>query len=88
MSLTKLYDINNLYKSFLAVKKQSGWKSATQKYDENYLTNLIKLREKLITKTYVPSEPKRFLLNERGKTWKDSATRSLLRQQKNYLRRN
>ena len=68
MSLTKLYDINNLYKSFLAVKKQSGWKSATQKYEENYLPNLIKLREKLITKTYVPSEPKCFLLNERGKT--------------------
>lgn len=67
MSLSKLYDINNLYKSFLAVKKQSGWKYATQKYEENFLINLIQLRNKLITRTYTPSRPEQFLLNERGK---------------------
>lgn len=68
MPLSKLYDIDNLHKSYLAVKKQSGWKKATQKFEENYLLNLIHLRDRLVNKAYVPSKPIRFILNERGKT--------------------
>ena len=65
--IEKLWDIDNLYKSFLSVKAQSGWKEATQRYEENVLFNLTNLSDKLKHNTYEPTRPITFLYKERGK---------------------
>ena len=65
--IEKLWDIDNLYKSFLSVKAQSGWKEATQRYEENVLFNLTSLSDKLKHNTYEPTRPITFLYKERGK---------------------
>lgn len=67
MSLSKLYDIDNLYKSLKQVKKTSGWKEKTQRYMSDFLTNLTSLSESLQNGTYKPTQPRTFLINERGK---------------------
>lgn len=63
----KVYDLNNLYHGFKCVKKASGWKERTQRYEEDMLFNLINLKQALQNKTYKPTPPNTFLLNERGK---------------------
>lgn len=65
--IEKLYDINNLYDSFLKIRKASGWKERTQRYEENLMINLYNLRNDLITGQYRPSKPHIFTLRERGK---------------------
>lgn len=65
--MERLYDIDNLYKAFVCVKKQSGWKNSTQKYEEDLIFNLRKLSEKLKNGEYEPSEPIKFEYYERGK---------------------
>lgn len=65
--IENLYDIENLYRAFLQVKKVSGWKAQTQLYNEDLFANLYKLRQRLMNGTYVPRNPNIFLLNERGK---------------------
>lgn len=67
MSLSKLYDIDNLYKSLLRIRKTSGWKEKTQRYWSNFLTNLTDLSERLQNGTYKPTKPTTFIINERGK---------------------
>ena len=67
MSLSKLYDIDNLYKALKQVKKTSGWKEKTQRYMSNFLTNLTDLSERLQNGTYKPTKPTTFVINERGK---------------------
>lgn len=65
--IEKLYDLDNLIKSFNAVRKISGWKGQTQKYEEDYISKIVKLRERLISGEYKPTKPNMFVLNERGK---------------------
>lgn len=65
--LSKLYDIDNLYKALKRVYKTSGWKEKTQRYMSNFLTNLTELSEKLEKDEYVPKKPLLFIINERGK---------------------
>ena len=67
MSLSKLYDIDNLYKALKQVKKTSGWKEKTQRYSSDFLTNLTNLSEQLQNGTYKPTKPREFIINERGK---------------------
>lgn len=62
-----LYNLDNLYEAFLNVKKASGWKETTQRYEEDLLFRLFELRDKLINKTYRPTAPYCFLYPERGK---------------------
>jgi len=63
-----LYDLDNLYEAFVQVKKVSGWKEQTQRYEETLLSHLINLQHRLLDKTYLPNKPNQFVLNERGKT--------------------
>lgn len=65
--IEKLYYLENLYNAFLTVRKASGWKETTQRYEEDLLFHLVDLRDRLINHTYVPSIPKTFLYHERGK---------------------
>lgn len=67
MSLSQLYNIDNLYKALIQIQKASGWKETTQRYMSNFLTNLTDLSERLQNGTYKPTKPKMFLINERGK---------------------
>lgn len=62
-----VFDINDLYDSYLDVKKVSGWKTQTQRYEENVLENLTRLCESLNSGTYKPMNPNTFLYKERGK---------------------
>lgn len=66
--IEKLYDLENLYESFLDVKAGSGWKERTQRYEEDLMMNLVGLVKRLREGTYRPSPPHTFLINERGKT--------------------
>jgi hypothetical protein len=66
--LEKMYDLNNLYDSFLCVKYASGWKEKTQAFDENLMMNLIDLKNRLMDGGYQTQKPHKFLLSERGKT--------------------
>lgn len=65
--IEKAWKIDNLYKAWLKVKKVSGWKEQTQRYEENIMFNLIELQEKLLSNTFVLSKPRKFILRERGK---------------------
>lgn len=65
--MERLYNIDNLYKAYLNVKKQSGWKQETQRFEEDFLFNLKDLSESLKNKTYEPKEPSVFEYYERGK---------------------
>lgn len=65
--IEKAWKIDNLYKAWLKVKKVSGWKEQTQRYEENIMFNLIELQERLLSNTFVLSKPRKFILRERGK---------------------
>jgi len=65
--IEQLYDIDNLYRAFKQVKKVSGWKEQTQRYDEHVIDNIASLRKQLMNGTYRPQNPNRFTINERGK---------------------
>jgi len=66
--IEQLYDLENLLKSFNAVRHTSGWKAQTQNYEENCIIRLTKLKQSLEKRTYEPSKPNTFIYNERGKT--------------------
>lgn len=63
----KIYDIDNLYKAWLKVRKVSHWKERTQLYEENLLANLVQLSEELKNKTIQLGDAKPFTIHERGK---------------------
>lgn len=65
--IEQLYDIDNLYRAFKQVKKVSGWKEQTQRYDEYVIDNIASLSKQLMNGTYRPQNPNRFTINERGK---------------------
>ena len=60
-------DANNLYKAYLESVKGSKWKESTQKFMLNYLRQIFKLQEELLSMTYKPSLEGTFTLSERGK---------------------
>ena len=60
-------DANNLYKAYLESVKGSKWKESTQKFMLNYLRQIFKLQEELLSMTYKPSLEGTFTLAERGK---------------------
>ena len=63
----KIYDIDNLYKAWLKVRKVSHWKERTQLYEENLLANLVQLSGELKDKTIQLGDAKPFTIRERGK---------------------
>ena len=62
-----IYDLNNLYKAYLLSKKNSAWKTETQRYEMNWLTELSHLQNELLNKSYQTTKGVDFILNERGK---------------------
>ena len=63
----KIYDLDNLYRAWLKVKKISHWKERTQLYGENLLFNLTQLSNKLKDKTAKLGSSMPFIIRERGK---------------------
>ena len=60
-------DMNCLVEAFNRVRKASGWKASTQKFELNLLKELMDLQNELRSCTYVPSECNTFALNENGR---------------------
>ena len=66
--MIELTDLNVLYEAFRASLSGSSWKSEAQRFELDYLSELIKIKEDLENRTYETKPGSEFLLNERGKT--------------------
>lgn len=64
---TGLTDLNLLYDSFLASMKGSSWKEEPQRFEADYLSEIIKLKQEIESRTYKTLPGVEFTLNERGK---------------------
>lgn len=64
MSMT---DLNLLYDSFLASLKGSAWKEEPQRFEIDFLSEIVKLKQEVESRTYQTSQGTEFTLNERGK---------------------
>lgn len=64
----EIFDTNILYESFLLAKKGSDWKPQVQKFEMNYLFNIIRMQKELHDKTYRLKPTSEFIISERGKT--------------------
>ncbi len=66
--LSPLLDANALYRGFKRSMAGSSWKSQVQKFELNFLTEILKLQDELESETYRPAGSMGFILHERGKT--------------------
>ena len=64
----ELSDLNALYDAFLASMKGSSWKEEPQRFEIDFLSEIVKLKKELEAKTYRTTPGTQFTLNERGKT--------------------
>lgn len=64
---TGLADMNRLYDAFLASMKGSAWKEEPQRFEIDFLTEIVKLKHELESRTYKTLPGNEFPLNERGK---------------------
>lgn len=60
-------DLNLLYDSFLASLKGSAWKEEPQRFEIDFLSEIVKLKHELESHEYQTSKGIEFTLNERGK---------------------
>ncbi|MBR4490138.1 Reverse transcriptase (RNA-dependent DNA polymerase), partial [bacterium] len=58
---------NLLYDSFLASLKGSAWKEEPQRFEIDFLTEIVKLKKEIESREYRTSPGSEFTLNERGK---------------------
>lgn len=63
----KLTDMNLLYDAFRSSMKGSSWKTEPQKFEQNFLCELTKLKKELESGEYITSPETEFTINERGK---------------------
>ena len=63
----KLADLNLLYDGFRASMKDSAWKEEPQRFEINFLSELVSLKQEMETGAYITSPGIEFKLNERGK---------------------
>ena len=63
----KLTDLNLLYDSFLASMKGSAWKEEPQRFEIDFLSEIVRLKHEVDNRTYVTLPEIEFKLNERGK---------------------
>ena len=63
-----VYNLNSLYHAFLAAKKDSDWKPQVQKYEMNFLPQIVKSKATLKDRTYHSKASTEFIISERGKT--------------------
>ena len=60
-------DLNVLYEAFLASMKGSSWKEEPQRFEIDFLSQLVQLQKELLSHDYVTSDNIQFILHERGK---------------------
>lgn len=60
-------DMNVLYDAFLASMNGSSWKEEPQRFEIDFLSELTRLQNELLSKTYRTSKGSEFTLSERGK---------------------
>lgn len=60
-------DLNVLYDAFKASMKGSAWKEEPQRFESDFLSELVKLKDELESHEYKTTKGTEFLLNERGK---------------------
>lgn len=63
-----IYNLNSLYEAYLRSKKNSDWKPQVQKYEIDYLPNIVKSKQKLKGRNYTSEPGSEFMLCERGKS--------------------
>lgn len=63
----KIADLNVLYDAFRASLKGSAWKEEPQKFETDFLSEIVKLKQELETREYKTMPGSEFTLNERGK---------------------
>lgn len=62
-----LTDLNLLYDSFIASMRGSAWKEEPQRFEIDFLSEIVKLKHEIESRTYRTSPGMEFELNERGK---------------------
>ena len=60
-----VYNLNSLYHAFLAAKKDSDWKPQVQKYEMNFLPQIVKSKATLKDRTYHSKASTEFIISER-----------------------
>ena len=60
-------DLNVLYDAYRASMKSSAWKREPQRFERDFLSEIVKIHDELESRTYVTSERHTFVTHERGK---------------------
>lgn len=68
MEYEGLSDLNLLYDSFRASMNGSAWKEEPQRFEIDFLSEIVTLSEEIKTREYRTSKGTEFTLHERGKT--------------------
>ena len=63
-----LEDMNLLYDAFRASMRDSSWKGEPQRFETDFLSELTKISNEIVDRTYQTSKGSEFILKERGKT--------------------
>ena len=63
----KLTDLNTLYRAFRASMEGSSWKEEPQRFEIDFLSELVALKREIKGRTYATSEGSTFMHTERGK---------------------
>ena len=62
-----LTDLNNLYDAMRVSLKGSAWKEEPQRFEIDFLSEIVRLKQEIDSRTYKTSKGTEFKLNERGK---------------------
>lgn len=65
--MNRLTDLNCLYDAFIASMKGSAWKEEPQRFEIDFLSEIVRLKHEIDDRTYRTSPGMEFELNERGK---------------------
>ena len=60
-------DLNVLYDAYRASMKSSAWKREPQRFERDFLSEIVKIHDELESRIYVTSERHTFVTHERGK---------------------
>lgn len=61
------YELNTLYDAYKASMKGSAWKEEPQRFEIDFLSELVKLQAELEDRSYKTLKGSEFIINERGK---------------------
>lgn len=68
MGKRKIADLNALYDAFKASLKGSAWKEEPQRFEMEFLSEIVALKQEIESREYKTSKGTEFTLSERGKT--------------------